>query len=119
MTKTEQVKEFHDKFWILAYPSEDLSAVKQRKRLIREEFLELNEALNNGDPESILKECCDLVYVVIGSAVVFGMDFDEAFNRVHASNMTKVWEDGRPRYREDGKVLKPPTYKSPDLKDLI
>lgn len=119
MTKTDKVKEFHDKFKISTSTTDNLDAIEQRKRLIREEFLELKEALNSEEPKAILKECCDLVYVVIGSAVVFGMDFDEAFDRVHASNMTKMWEDGKPRYRSDGKVLKPKTYKPPDLKDLI
>jgi predicted HAD superfamily Cof-like phosphohydrolase len=118
MTKTEQVKEFHDKFDVSVASPMDFVSIEQRKLLIREEFLEVLTALNSGNPEAILKECCDLVYVTIGTAVKFDMNFDEAFNRVHASNMTKVWEDGRPRYREDGKVLKPPTYKSPDLKDL-
>ncbi len=46
-------------------------------------------------------------------------DLDEALNRVHESNMSKLDEDGKPIYREDGKVLKGPNYKPPDLSDLI
>jgi predicted HAD superfamily Cof-like phosphohydrolase len=44
---------------------------------------------------------------------------DEALNRVHESNMSKLDEDGKPIYREDGKVLKGPNYKLPNLTDLI
>jgi len=45
--------------------------------------------------------------------------FHEAFKRVHESNMSKLGEDGKPIYREDGKVLKGPNYKEPDLGDLV
>lgn len=43
----------------------------------------------------------------------------EAFRRVHISNMSKLGEDGRPIRREDGKVLKGPNYLPPDLKDMV
>jgi len=45
--------------------------------------------------------------------------FMEAFDRVHKSNMSKLGADGKPIYREDGKVLKGPDYKAPDLSDLV
>lgn len=45
--------------------------------------------------------------------------FTEAFNRVHASNMSKLGDDGKPIRREDGKILKGPNYKAPDLTDLV
>lgn len=45
--------------------------------------------------------------------------FEEAVFRVHASNMSKLGEDGKPIKREDGKVLKGPNYKAPDLSDLV
>ena len=52
--------------------------------------------------------------------LVYGDDvFMEAFNRVHLSNMSKLGADGKPIYREDGKVLKGPNYKKPDLSDLM
>ena len=66
-----------------------------------------------------MKEACDLVYVVLGTFVEFGWDFDEAFKRVHESNMSKLDAEGKPIYREDGKVLKGPNYHKPDLSDLI
>lgn len=68
---------------------------------------------------ALLKELCDLQYVLSGFAVTFGLPFDEAFKRVHESNMSKLGLDGKPIYREDGKVLKGPNYKKPDLSDLV
>ena len=52
-------------------------------------------------------------------AVALGLPVQEAFNRVHASNMSKLDEDGNPIYREDGKVMKGPNYKPPYLEDLV
>ena len=48
-----------------------------------------------------------------------GWFLDEALDRVHVRNMSKLGEDGLPVYREDGKVLKGPNYKPPTLTDLI
>lgn len=45
--------------------------------------------------------------------------FIEAFSRVHHSNMSKLGADGNPIRREDGKILKGPNYKAPDLTDLL
>ena len=72
-----------------------------------------------GAKAALLKELCDLQYVLSGFAVTFGLPFDEAFRRVHESNMSKLGPDGKPIYREDGKVLKGPNYKKPDLSDLV
>ena len=66
-----------------------------------------------------LKELADLVYVCYQYAENMGWNLDEAMNRVHTSNMSKLDEEGNPIYREDGKVLKGPNYKPPTLTDLI
>jgi len=84
--------------------------------LIQEEYCELMEAKT---PEEQLKEMADLIYVTNHKAVTFGWDLDEAVRRVHASNMSKLDEEGEPIFRSDGKVLKGPNYKEPDLSDLI
>ena len=84
--------------------------------LIQEEYCELMEALT---AEEQLKELADLVYVTYHKAVTFGWNLDEAVRRVHASNMSKLDEEGEPIFREDGKVLKGPNYKEPNLSDLI
>lgn len=64
--------------------------------------------------QKLAKELADLLYVVYGTADSFGIPIDEVFAEVHASNMSKL-VDGKPVKREDGKVLKGPNYKPPDL----
>jgi len=66
-----------------------------------------------------LKELADLVYVCYQYAENMGWFLDEALDRVHKSNMSKLDEEGKPIYREDGKVLKGPNYKPPNLEDLF
>ncbi len=91
-----------------------------RVRLLHEEFNEVTTAISyKQNKAAILKELCDLVYVAVGFADTFGWNFDVAFNRVHASNMSKLGEDGKPIYREDGKIMKSNMYKEPYLEDLV
>ena len=87
--------------------------------LIAEEYLELLEAHDHEDRAECLKELCDLIYVCYQYGANMGWDLDEALRRVHMSNMSKLGEDGKPIYREDGKVLKGPRYKPPQLGDLV
>ena len=74
---------------------------------------------NPQNKANILKELADLVYVCYQYAANLGWDLDEAMPRVHESNMSKLGEDGKPIYREDGKVLKGPSYAPPNLEDLV
>jgi NTP pyrophosphatase (non-canonical NTP hydrolase) len=87
-----------------------------RVSLVTEEYEEVLDAIT---PDNLLKELADLVYVTYGFAATFGWNLDEAVRRVHASNMSKLGDDGKPIYREDGKVLKGPHYEAPDLTDLV
>ena len=94
-------------------------------RLIVEEFKEFLEAEGmlfmhgRNHQEHALKELADLVYVCYQYAENMGCFLDEALNRVHLSNMSKLGEDSKPIRREDGKILKGPNYKPPDLSDLF
>ena len=96
-----------------------------QKTLIVEEFKEFIEAEDmvwRDHPiyrEEALKELADLVYVCYQYAANLEWDLDEALDRVHISNMSKLDVDGKPIYREDGKVLKGPNYQPPDLSDLV
>lgn len=152
--------------------------VELRKRLILEEFNELNEAHESGNIEHIAKEACDLVYVCLGTVLEFGWHdnenidlletgfgfdilktndtveicasvvdfikhgmasslgmimiqvddylqgmglskyFERCFSEVHRSNMSKLDENGKPVYREDGKVIKSILYSPADLSFL-
>ena len=91
--------------------------------LIREEYREFLQAADEvyEDPESddkrveLVKELSDLVFVCYQFAAAFSIDLDEAMFRVFESNMSKLDDNGKPIYREDGKVLKGPNYRKPDL----
>lgn len=103
------VKEFHRTFDIVAHPTPtvvDEGTRELRIRLIQEEFEELKEALAQGDLVSISKEMADLLYVVYGTAVSYGIDMGPVFQEIHRSNMSKVGG----YKREDGKWVKPATY---------
>ncbi len=96
-----------------------LNMRKTQKSLIDEEWSEFHEAFHFEDEEHQLKELADLVYVCFQFAASQEWDLDEAMIRVHESNMSKLGKDGKPIYRDDGKVLKGPNYKPPHLSDLV
>lgn len=100
---------------------EDDDLLHLREDLISEEYYEVQDELMqvHPDPAALTKELVDLLYVVYGCAVTFGLPIDEVFERVHQSNMSKLGDDGKPIYREDGKVLKGPNYEKPKLDDLF
>lgn len=103
-----------------------------RYNLLIEEVKELGEEIAIAMAESaftagiplkvkarMLKEMADVQYVLSGLAVTLGLPLQEAFIRVHKSNLSKLGEDGKPVYREDGKVLKGPNYLPPDMETLL
>jgi len=90
-----------------------------RRKLIEEEYNEVIEAIATKKADKVLKELCDLVYVCVGMATTYGWDFDTAFNRVHASNMSKLDDEGNPVYNKDGKVIKSKNYVPPKLNNLV
>jgi len=96
-----------------------------QRTLIVEEFKEFLDAENQlimglvVNSTECLKELADLVYVCYQYAENLGWNLDEALDRVHQSNMSKLDENGNPIYREDGKVLKGPNYQPPNLRDLV
>ena len=97
----------------------DFSTRELRIELIQEELEELSDAVADRDMVQIADALTDLLYVVYGAGHSFGIDLDECFQEVHASNMSKLGEDGRPIYREDGKVLKGPSFFQPDLEGIL
>ncbi len=109
----------------------NLEDLRLSLRLIKEEFIELQEIaldissnftnqkeITTDQRINLLKELGDLQYVVSRMAVVFGINLQEVFDRIHKSNMTKV-EKGVTRDPTTGKILKGPNYKEPNLKDLV
>lgn len=93
----------------------DNEVIALRLRLIEEELEELVAALNTKNLVAVADALTDILYVTYGAGHAFGIDLDACFEEVHDSNMSKLGEDGRPIYREDGKVLKGPNYFEPDL----
>lgn len=98
-------------------PSYDLAAL--RLDLIQEEVDELRQGLANQNIVEIADALTDILYVVYGAGHAFGIDLDACYNEVHRSNLTKLDEDGKPLYREDGKVMKSDRYESPNLTRII
>ena len=90
-------------------------------RLIMEEYTEFRDAHYDEETEDAetLKELADLVYVCFQYAENLEWDLLTALKRVHESNMSKLGDDGKPIRRPDGKVLKGPNYKKPNLTDLV
>ncbi len=112
------VEEFHRKFSIVAQatPTELNEETKRlRVRLIEEEFDELKESMAGGDLAAVAKEMADLLYVVYGTAVSYGIDMDPVFREVHRSNMSKVGG----YKREDGKWVKPATYSPARIEPIL
>ncbi len=133
-TREDYIKEFHDAFGVEVNAEPTVKLLKLRRSLIDEEtkelFADIDAAiahLEAGTPVphalyvNMLKELSDVQVVLSGTSVsVKPLEkLDEAFVRVHESNMSKLGEDGKPIYREDGKVLKGPNYHKPDLADLV
>lgn len=118
-----QVREFHVSYEL---PVADLPSAQVgdeqtalRQSLIEEEVGELREAAAAGDIVGVADALADIVYVAYGSAWVYGIDLDAVLDEVHASNMTKLGADGRPVRRDDGKVLKGPGYRPPDVEGVL
>jgi predicted HAD superfamily Cof-like phosphohydrolase len=86
-----------------------------RRTLIAEEFREVHRALLSENLPEIAKELCDLIYVVLGTAISYGINLNPIWEEVQKTNMLKVGG----KNRSDGKVLKPEGWRSPDITMLI
>jgi predicted HAD superfamily Cof-like phosphohydrolase len=112
------VERFHRLFDILVQPTPgqvDERTRALRERLIQEEFEELKQAMSQRDLAAIAKELADLLYVIYGTAVSYGIDMDPVFREVHRSNMSKIGG----HKREDGKWVKPPTYSPAAIEPIL
>lgn len=122
------VKEWHLAFGVPVLESPtipDLERQTLRVNLIKEEAQEFHDETMNHfteqiDIKSVAKGLADILYVVYGTVLEFGMEdvFDKVFSEVHRSNMSKLGDDGKPVKREDGKVLKGPNYSPVNLSFL-
>ena len=119
------VKEFHSAFGlgIQEKPVADLGKAKNKLRfdLMQEENEEYLQAANNNDLTEIADALGDMLYILCGTIIEHGMQYkiEEVFDEIQSSNMSKLGTDGKPIYREDGKVLKGPNYFKPDLASIL
>ncbi len=113
------VQKFHEAMGVTIGTSPAIRDAELRVRIIEEEANETTEAIRNGDLVGAIDGLCDLIYVALGTAVTFGINLQPFFDEVQRSNMTKLWPDGKSYKRADGKVLKPPTFQSPRIKEML
>ena len=114
----KMVREFHREFDIHVAERPGVPDPKTtvlRERLIQEEFDELKEAMKAENLPAIAKELADLLYVVYGTAVSYGIDMAPVFREVQRSNMSKVGG----YKRDDGKWVKPPTYSPARIEPIL
>ena len=122
MSNFFKVKEFMQKFKqeVKSKPSfPDENIIKLRISLIKEELLELEEALNEKNIEETADALTDILYVTYGAGHAFGIDLDKCFDEVQKSNMSKLDKFGNPIYNNQGKVMKGPSYFKPDFKKIL
>ena len=90
-----------------------------RLDLIKEELSELEEAMGTKNLKEVADALTDILYVTYGAGYAYGIDLDECFKEVQRANMSKLGEDGKPIYNEQGKVMKGPNYTKPDLSKFV
>lgn len=119
----EQLAEFHRVYElpISRTPTVQIPAGQDtlRQSLIEEEVDELRAAVTDRDLVGIADALADIVYVAYGTACVYGIDLDAVLTEVHSSNMTKLDAAGRPIRRADGKILKGPNFREPDIPRVL
>jgi predicted HAD superfamily Cof-like phosphohydrolase len=116
------VKDFHIAFGQRVGQSplipEDYNERDLRINLLEEEFKEYINAEEKNDITEIADALADIIYIACGTAVSYGIPLDKVFAEVHRSNMAKL-VDGKPIYREDGKVMKPAGWTPPDIEGVL
>ncbi len=119
------VKEFHEAFGlgVRFSPKGDLGEQKNMLRfnLMKEENEEYLEAVQNDDVVEIADALGDMLYILCGTILEHGLQhkIEEVFDEIQRSNMSKLGEDGKPIYREDGKVMKGPNYFKPNFESIL
>ena len=99
------------------FPGEKI--INLRLGLIEEELQELKSALADKNLVEVADALTDILYVTYGAGHAFGINLDKCFQEVQNSNMSKIGEDGKPIYNENGKVMKGPKYFEPDLTKFV
>jgi len=121
----EAVRQFHETY-NLAVRHKPTIAIPKEQALLRydlmaEENKEYLEAAQNNDLEEVADALGDMLYILCGTILDHGLQykFEEIFDEIHKSNMSKLDDNEKPIYREDGKVLKGPNFTKPNLLKII
>ena len=119
------VKIFHE-VYNLSYkdsPVADIGIdkINLRFKLMEEENQEYFEAAKNNDIVEVADALGDMLYILCGTIIEHGMQdkIEEIFDEIQKSNMSKLGEDGKPIYRNDGKVMKGPNYFKPNISEIL
>ena len=99
------------------FPTDRITSL--RYELIKEELEELKDAINKKDIKEVADALTDILYVTYGAGHAFGINLDKCFKEVQNSNMSKLGNDGKPIYNDNGKVMKGPNYFKPDLNKFV
>ena len=121
----KDVNHFHKVFNVGEAPNSP-TLLPQKEYLLRynlavEENREYLDACLEGDLVDVADALGDRLYILLGTILKHGMQdkIVEVFNEIHDSNMSKLDDEGKPIYRDDGKVLKSKNYQAPYLNDLV
>jgi phosphoribosyl-ATP pyrophosphohydrolase len=109
------VRAWHEKFGVVVGASVAIRRPKLRANLIEEEARETTEAIRRGDLTEAVDGMCDVLYVVFGTAVEWGLNLQPFFDEVHRTNMLKVGG----ATRDDGKILKPEGWQPPRIGAML
>lgn len=115
----QDVRAFHEACDVpvatsLGFPSRE--RIELRQRLLREEYLEWLAAVSERDMVEVADALADMVYIIVGTALEFGIPLDRVWDEVHRSNMAKVDPvSGKATKRPDGKVEKPKNWTPPNI----
>ena len=125
LLELSEVNEFHEKFKI-GKPPKEISLIPKKEYILRydlakEELDEYLEACQNNDLVEIADALGDQLYILCGTILKHGLQYKihDVFEEIHRSNMSKLDENGKPIFREDGKVLKGKNFFKPDLKKVL
>ena len=123
--KIKAVQEFHEAFGI-GFKTEPVAKLSDQKLQLRfdlmdEENKEYLEAARNDDLIEVADALGDMLYILCGTIIEHGMQdkIEEVFDEIQRSNMSKLGADGKPIYREDGKVMKGPNYFKPRIAEIL
>lgn len=122
MTQFEMVHEFHTVYAANIGDKPELPSKEERAlriSLLKEEYNEYIMGEKHSDIVEIADALADMLYIINGTCVSYGIPIDEIFAEVHASNMSKLDTDGKVLRREDGKVLKGPNYFKPRIREIM